>query len=147
MVEIGQTAPDFEAPTSTGTPLRLSWLRGHPVILYFYPEADTPGCTVESKGFRDIYPELQKHHIAVVGVSVDSVEKQQAFCTKYNLPFPLVADTSKKVATEYGVLNPRGRASRVTFFVDPNGVVKEKVDSRAADDHVARAQQMYLASS
>ncbi|MCI4336522.1 MAG: peroxiredoxin, partial [Thermoplasmata archaeon] len=69
----GEMAPDFEAPTHDGHPIKLSGLRGHPVVLYFYPEADTPGCTRESKGFRDEYAEFQAKGIAIVGVSTDSV--------------------------------------------------------------------------
>jgi peroxiredoxin Q/BCP len=142
----GELAPDFDAPTSTGSPLKLSSLRGHPVILYFYPEADTPGCTVESKGFRDIYADLQRRHVAVVGVSCDAVDKQCAFAEKYSLPFPLVADSSKAVATTFGVLRPSGRARRVTFFIAADGKIQEVVDSSEASRHVARAQELYLKS-
>ena len=144
MPSIGDTAPDFTAPTARGETLKLSSLRGRPVVLYFYPEADTPGCTVESKGFRDIYPELKSHHVEVVGVSCDSVEKQCAFADKYSLPFPLIADASKSVATSYGVLRPSGRARRVTFFLTADGRVQEIVDSSEASNHVARAQALYL---
>ena len=146
MPATGELAPDFDAPTSTGKSLKLSSLRGHPVVLYFYPEADTPGCTVESKGFRDIYAELQGRHVAVVGVSCDPVDKQCAFAEKYALPFPLVADASKAVATAYDVLRPSGRARRVTFFIGADGKVKEIVDSSEASKHVARAQALYLTS-
>jgi thioredoxin-dependent peroxiredoxin len=142
----GELAPDFDAPTATGKSLKLSSLRGHPVVLYFYPEADTPGCTVESKGFRDIYADLQRKHVAVVGVSCDPVDKQCAFAEKYSLPFPLVADASKAVATAYGVLRPSGRARRVTFFLGADGKIQEIVDVSEASRHVARAQDLYLKS-
>ncbi len=144
MPAIGELAPDFEAPTATGRPLRLSSLRGAPVILYFYPEADTPGCTIESKGFRDLYPDLRGHKVEVVGVSVDDVADQQAFASKYSLPFPLVADTSKQVATAYGTLNPKGRARRVTFFVGGDGRITDIVDSSDASRHVTRARVTFL---
>jgi len=144
MPAIGETAPDFTAPTATGSTLRLSSLRGRPVVLYFYPQADTPGCTVESKGFRDIYPELQRRKVEVVGVSCDSVDEQCAFAEKYSLPFPLVADAQKSVATAYGVLRPSGRARRVTFFLGADGRVQEIVDASEAAKHVARAKALHL---
>jgi peroxiredoxin Q/BCP len=140
MPKIGEIAPDFEAPTAAGQPLRLSSLRGHPVILYFYPQADTPGCTRESKGFRDVYPALKSQHVEVVGVSVDSVDEQCAFRDKYTLPFPLVADTAKTVAQAYDVLRPSGRARRVTFVIAPDGRIQEIIDTSDAEAHVTRAQ-------
>ena len=144
MVRIGEMAPDFDAPTQDGSRLKLSSLRGHPVVLYFYPEADTPGCTTESKGFRDIYPQLQAKGVHVIGVSTDSVDAQNAFCQKYHLPFPLVADAGKQVGKEYGVLRPSGRANRVTFFVDAHGKVQEIVENGSANPHVERAKALYL---
>ena len=136
MPTVGELAPDFEAPTAAGRPLRLSSLRGSSVVLYFYPEADTPSCTRESKGLRDLYPELQSKGVEVVGVSVDDVAKQSAFCEKYGLPFPLVADATKKVATTYAVLRPSGRARRATFLIGPDGKIVEVVDVPEADRHV-----------
>lgn len=144
MVGVGDTAPDFDAKVSGGTRLKLSSLRGSPVVLYFYPQADTPGCTVESKGFRDFYPEFQGRRVHIVGVSVDDVSDQDAFCTKYKLPFPLVADTSKEVTTAYGVLRPSGRARRVTFMIDEQGKVVEVVDDPSAPTHVDKARKRYL---
>jgi thioredoxin-dependent peroxiredoxin len=146
MVDVGETAPDFEAPTQTGRPLRLSSLRGTPVVLYFYPQADTPGCTVESKSFRDLYPELKSHHVEVVGISTDSVDDQNAFCQKYNLPFPLVADSTKEVARRYGVLRPSGRANRVTFLIDKDGTVVEVVANGSPEPHLKAARSRFLSS-
>ena len=146
MPSAGDVAPDFEAPTADSRTLRLSSLRGSPVVLYFYPEADTPGCTVESKGFRDIYPELKAHHVEVVGVSVDDVQKQCDFAEKYGLPFPLVADKTKAVATAYGVLRPSGKARRVTFFLGPDGKITDVIDSSDAPAHVERARRKFLSS-
>jgi thioredoxin-dependent peroxiredoxin len=144
MPAIGETAPDFTAPLGSGQEMTLSSLRGRPVIVYFYPEADTPGCTVESKGFRDIYDALKAKKVEVVGVSCDPVDKQCAFAEKYSLPFPLVADHTKAVATSYGVLRPSGRARRVTFFLAPDGKIQEIVDSSDAKQHVAKAEARYL---
>ena len=144
MPAIGELAPDFEAPTHSGHPLKLSSLRGSNVILYFYPEADTPGCTRESKGLRDIYPELKAKKVEVVGVSTDDVDKQCDFAEKYNLPFALVADSSKAVATTYGVLRPSGRANRVTFVIGPDGKIKDIVNNSDASAHVERARSTFL---
>ena len=143
MVAKGELAPDFEAPDQDGKPLRLSSLKGSPVVLYFYPKADTPGCTIEAKGFRDVYPEFRAKHVQIVGVSTDECPAQQAFRDKYGLPFPLIADSAKQVATAYGVLSPRGNARRVTFLLDAQGKVLEVVDTSSAEDHVARARAAF----
>ena len=146
MVDAGQPAPDFVAPIQDGTSLKFSSLRGQPVVLYFYPKADTPGCTIESKGFRDVYPEFTAKKVRVVGVSVDDCPAQQAFMDKYGLPFPLVADSKKEVSTLYGVLGPSGTARRVSFLIDAQGKVLEVVDTRDATEHVARAKARFLSS-
>jgi peroxiredoxin Q/BCP len=144
MIAIGEKAPDFEAPDHDGTPFRLSSLLGNPVVLYFYPKADTPGCTIESKGFRDVYPEFQAQHIQVVGVSTDECSAQQAFRDKYGLPFPLIGDSTKQVATQFGVLGPRGNAKRVTFLIDSTGTVLDVIDNPSPDPHLERARAAFL---
>jgi thioredoxin-dependent peroxiredoxin len=144
MIAPGENAPDFEAPDHAGQKFRLSSHRGSPVVLYFYPKADTPGCTVEAKGFRDEYREYQAHHVQVVGVSTDECAEQQAFRTKYGLPFPLIADSTKAVATQYGVLGPRGNARRVTFLIDAGGKVVDVIDDSSVDRHLARARAVFL---
>ena len=144
MLAVGDAAPDFTAPNQDGTPFRLASLRGSPVVLYFYPKADTPGCTVESKGFRDVHSEFAAKKVQIVGVSVDDCPAQKAFAQKYGLPFPLIADFEKKVAGLYGVLGPRGSARRVTFLIDPAGKVVEVVDSSAPDRHLTAARARFL---
>ncbi|MGA8303561.1 MAG: peroxiredoxin [Thermoplasmata archaeon] len=145
MIAMGEKAPDFEAPDHDGTPFRFSSVRGSPVVLYFYPKADTPGCTIEAKGFRDVYPEYRAKKVAVVGVSTDECAAQQAFRVKYGLPFPLIADSAKKVGTLYGVLGPRGNARRVTFLIDAAGTVVDVIDSSSVDEHLERARAKFLA--
>jgi thioredoxin-dependent peroxiredoxin len=144
MVAVGELAPDFESVDQDGAPFRLSSLRGAPVILYFYPKADTPGCTSESKGFRDHYAEFRGRKVQVVGVSVDDCPEQKAFQKKYGLPFPLVADAKKEVAKKYGVLAPQGYARRVSFFLDGDGRVLEVVDAASPDPHLERARARFL---
>lgn len=144
MLAPGDVAPDFEALNRDGTPFKLSELKGHPVVLYFYPKADTPGCTVEAKEFEKHLPAFRARDVRVVGVSVDDCPDQQAFARKYGLSFPLIADTAKAIARAYGVLAPEGRARRVSFFLDGQGKVLEIVQGVPPDVHVARARSRYL---
>jgi thioredoxin-dependent peroxiredoxin len=146
MVAVGEPAPEFEAPDQDGRPFRLSSLRGSPVVLYFYPKADTPGCTIESKGFQEHLGEFAAKGVRVVGVSVDDCPAQKAFAAKYGLKFPLVADAKKEVAGRYGVLGPRGTARRVSFLIDRDGTIAEIVDASSPDPHVAKARARFLAN-
>jgi thioredoxin-dependent peroxiredoxin len=143
MVAIGDTAPDFEALDHSGASFQFASTRGAPVVLYFYPKADTPGCTLEGKGFRDVYPEYQARHVRIVGVSTDDCAAQQAFRDKYGLPFPLIADPDQKVSKLYGVLSPGGHAKRVSFLIDAQGKVMEVVEG-GPDVHLARAKARFL---
>jgi thioredoxin-dependent peroxiredoxin len=145
MVAVGEPAPDFEAPDQNGSPFRLSTLRGAPVALYFYPRADTPGCTIEAKGFQQHLGEFAARGVKIVGVSVDDCPAQKAFASKYGLQFTLVADAKKDVARRYGVLGPSGTAKRVTFLIDKAGTIAEVVDG-APDHHVERARTRFLPS-
>ena len=144
MVAVGDTAPDFQALDHSGASFELSSLRGAPVVLYFYPKADTPGCTVESKGFQSHLPEFAAKGVRVVGVSVDDCPAQKAFAQKYGLAFPLIADAKKEVGARYGVLGPRGSARRVTFLIDRAGAVAEVVDTPSPDVHLDRARARFL---
>jgi peroxiredoxin Q/BCP len=101
-VEEGKKAPDFSATTDGGKTLKLSDLRGKPVVLYFYPKDDTSGCTAEAYGFRDLLPNFAKVKAAVIGVSKDSVERHDKFKKKYGLTFPLVSDENGKICEKYG---------------------------------------------
>jgi thioredoxin-dependent peroxiredoxin len=144
MIAVGEAAPDFEAPDQDGRPFRMSSTRGSPVVLYFYPKADTPGCTIESKGFQAHLGAFAKGGVKVVGVSVDDCPAQKAFAQKYGLAFPLVADAKAEVGRLYGVLGPRGNARRVTFLVDRAGKVVEVVDTSTPDTHVEKARARFL---
>jgi len=146
MVAPGELAPDFEAPDQNGAPFRLSSLRGSPVVLYFYPKADTPGCTIESKGFQEHLGEFGSKGVRIVGVSVDDCPAQRAFAQKYGLKFPLVADSKKEVAGRYGVLGPHGAARRVSFQIDRDGKVLEVVDTSSPAPHVEKARARFLAT-
>lgn len=146
MIAAGTPAPDFEAPDQDGRPFRLSSLRGSPVVLYFYPKADTPGCTTESKGFQSHLKEFAAKGVRIVGVSVDDCSAQKAFARKYGLEFPLIADAKKEVAGKFGVLGPNGSARRVSFQIDAQGTVVEVVDGSSPDPHVAKARARFLSA-
>ena len=144
MLARGALAPDFEAPTADGSLLRLSSLRGGPVVLYFYPKAGTAGCTRESIGFAGLFPALAPRGVRVVGVSVDDADRQHRFAEDCSLPFPLVADPGKAIARLYGVLGAFGLARRVTFLLDADGRVSDIVDSFLPGPHVDRVRDRLL---
>jgi peroxiredoxin Q/BCP len=132
VVEAGQPAPDFRLPDQHGEKVTLSKLRGTPVVLYFYPKDDTPGCTTEACAFRDARSDYEKADARVLGVSPDSAGSHKKFAEKYQLPFTLLADTDKHVCEAYGVWqekNMYGKKSmgvvRSTFVIDRHGVVRK----------------------
>ncbi|MGZ4380371.1 MAG: thioredoxin-dependent thiol peroxidase [Gaiellaceae bacterium] len=130
MVEEGKPAPDFELVSDEGTTVRLSDLRGKPVVLYFYPKDDTPGCTTESCEFRDAYDVFRERGAEILGVSPDGEKSHQKFKSKYGLPFPLLADPDHVAAEAYGVWGEKkfmGKKymglDRSTFLIDSDGNV------------------------
>ncbi|HTA15203.1 MAG TPA: thioredoxin-dependent thiol peroxidase [Solirubrobacteraceae bacterium] len=132
MIEQGQRAPDFELPDQDGRLVKLSDLRGQPVVVYFYPKADTPGCTTQACGVRDHNVDYARVGAVVLGVSPDPVAKVKRFHDKQALNFKLLADEDHAVADRYGVWVQKsmyGRtyfgAERTTFVIDPAGAVSE----------------------
>ena len=132
MIEEGKPAPDFELTSDGGETVKLSSLRGQPVVLYFYPKDDTPGCTAQACGIRDAYGEFQRAGAIVLGVSPDDERSHVKFRDKYKLPFTLLADPDHSVSEQYGVWGEksfRGRkylgVSRSTFVIDADGTVKK----------------------
>jgi peroxiredoxin Q/BCP len=144
MLVAGDVAPDFVGVTADGGQLRSADLRGAPLILYFYPRANSAGCTRESIGFAHYHRAFADRGIGIVGVSVDDQEDQKRFAEKCSLPFPLIADSSKEIARAFGVLGAFGLAKRVTFFLDANGRVVDVVDSFLPGAHVQRARARWL---
>jgi thioredoxin-dependent peroxiredoxin len=137
-------APDFALPDDTGTTRRLSDFRGQPVILYFYPADDTPGCTKEACNFRDDYSAYVDSGVTILGVSPDSVASHGKFKQKYQLPFPLLADDQHKVCNEYGVWGPKkmmGReyegVLRTTFLIDRKGQIARVFENVKPAEHSA----------
>jgi peroxiredoxin Q/BCP len=130
MIQKGDPAPDFTLRSDADEDVTLSSLRGKPVVLYFYPKDDTPGCTAQACGIRDSYSEFEQAGAIVLGVSPDGVAKHVKFREKYDLPFTLLADPDHEVAERYGVWGEKkymGRAymgvSRTTFVIDAGGTV------------------------
>ncbi|MCI4322837.1 MAG: peroxiredoxin [Thermoplasmata archaeon] len=139
VIQPGVAAPDFQGLTQDGQPISLATFRGRPVILFFYPKANSGGCSTEARGFAEHYTEFQRAGMDVIGISVDSIEEQKRFAENCHLPFPLVADHDKSIARQYGVLGFLGIAQRVTFFLDADGKVVERVEGLLPTRHVQRA--------
>jgi peroxiredoxin Q/BCP len=144
MVEEGKPAPDFELTSDSGERVRLSSLRGKPVVLYFYPKDDTPGCTTQACGIRDAYSDFRDRGAVVLGVSPDDEGSHVRFKDKYSLPFTLLADPDHEVAEEYGVWKERnlyGKKSmgieRSTFVIDADGNVSKVMRRVKPDTHAA----------
>ena len=148
-LQIGDIAPDFEVKNQHGEPVKLSDFRGQKVVLYFYPKDDTPGCTAQACNLRDNYSELVKQGYQVLGVSVDNEKKHQKFITKYELPFPLLADTEHEIVEKYGVWQEKsmfGRKymgiMRYTFVIDEEGKIEDiitKVDTKNHADQILKS--------
>ncbi|TWT69085.1 thioredoxin-dependent thiol peroxidase [Crateriforma conspicua] len=148
-IEAGTKAPAFTLPDADGNKVKLSDLKGQPVVVYFYPKDDTPGCTKEACAFRDRYGELTDLGVQLLGVSGDTAESHQDFRDKYDLPFPLLVDKDHKMSEKYGAYrekNMYGKKSmgiqRSTFLIDADGKVAKvwkRVRVDGHDDQVIEA--------
>jgi peroxiredoxin Q/BCP len=144
VVKVGDKAPDFTLPSQMGDNVSLSEYRGKKnVVLYFYPNDETPGCTKEACSFRDSYEDLTELGAEVLGVSGQSVESHVAFATHYGLPFILLADVGNKVRELYGVPHSMGfLPGRVTYIIDKQGLVRHIFSSQTqAERHVEEAKK------
>jgi peroxiredoxin Q/BCP len=131
-IEEGKKAPAFTLPDDSGAPVRLADFAGKDVVLYFYPRDDTPGCTKEACGFRDLWKKIQKRGAVVLGVSADSGASHQKFRAKYKLPFSLLSDADRKMMTQYGAFGEKTMYGkkvtgviRSTVWIGPDGVVRK----------------------
>jgi peroxiredoxin Q/BCP len=141
-LEEGERAPDFTLRADDGRTIKLSALRGKPVVVYFYPKDDTPGCTREACAFRDRQAEIARLGATVLGISPDDVESHQQFRDKFDLNFPLLADPDHKVAEEYGAWREKNLygntvmgIQRSTFVIDAEGLVARLWRSVKVDGH------------
>ena len=146
LLPVGAAAPDFSATTKTGEPTKLSSILAakEPVIVYFYPKDETPGCTKEACAFRDAWNKFQDKHVGLVGVSRDTEKSHREFVKTHDLPFPLTADEDGTVAKSYGVKSTLGMSDRVSFLVGPDGKVAKvwpKVDPAIHADEVLAAAE------
>jgi peroxiredoxin Q/BCP len=144
VVEEGAPAPDFELQSDEGETVTLSGLRGRPVVLYFYPRDDTPGCTTEACEFRNAYDRFRDQGVEILGVSPDTESSHQKFKSKYELPFTLLADPDHEAAEAYGVWKEKKRYGRTyegversTFVIDADGKVARALRGIKAAGHAA----------
>ncbi|MAO18730.1 MAG: thioredoxin-dependent thiol peroxidase [Muricauda sp.] len=145
MLKVGDKVPDFSAKDQNGNTINLSDYKGKKLVVFFYPKANTPGCTAEACNLRDNYKELQAQGYELLGVSADSEKKQSNFKNKYEFPFPLLADEDHTVINTFGVWGPKkfmGREydgiHRTTFVIDGEGVVENVIEKVKTKDHAAQ---------
>jgi len=152
-MNINDKAPEFTLPDQDGKEVSLKDFRGKTVVLFFYPKANTPGCTIEACGFRDAYKKLQKAGAVILGISADSSSAQKNFEDKYDLPYTLLADTDKKVCQAYGVMKEKNMygkkvmgIARTTFVIAPDGKIAHIFNNVKADGHAEEVLE-YLKSA
>lgn len=150
MLKIGDKAPDFNLPNASGEMVSLASFKGHWVVLYFYPKDDTPGCTAEACNLRDNWDSFLKKGFTVIGVSPDSEKSHKGFAEKFSLPFPLIADLSKKIVNDYGVWGEKkmyGRSYlgviRTTFIIDEKGIIEKIINKVDTGEHTKQIFDMY----
>jgi peroxiredoxin Q/BCP len=141
LLEPGTTAPDFRVTAHDGSTVGLADLRGRKVILWFYPKADTPGCTVEGKGLCARHEEFVRRGALILGVSFDSVAENRAFAEKFRFPYPLLCDTKREIGMAYGACDSPGakNARRISYVIDESGIIRHvlpKVDPATHTDEV-----------
>jgi thioredoxin-dependent peroxiredoxin len=146
----GSKAPLFEGIDQNGNEIKLSQFLGKKVVLYFYPKDDTPGCTAEACNLRDNYESLIKEGFQVIGVSPDDQKSHNRFAGKYSLPFPLIADTSKKILNDYGVWGEKkflGKTYmgviRTTFIIDEKGIIEKIISKVETGKHTEQIYSLY----
>lgn len=154
MIEAGEKAPAFSGVDQNGKKVKLSDYKGKKVALYFYPKDDTPGCTKQACNLRDNWFELIDADVAVIGVSADSIESHDKFATKYELPFPLIADQDKEILTAYGAWGEKNMygkirmgIKRTTFLIDEKGNVVHVIKRPKTADHTREILEKFEKAS
>ncbi len=141
-IQVNDKAPEFTLQDENGKEVSLKGLRGKVVVLYFYPRADTPGCTIEACEFRDTYKQMQKTGAVLLGISPDTPRAQKKFQEKFSLPFTLLADADKKIAVAFDVLKEKNMYGkkvmgivRTTFIIGPDGKIQHIFPKVKAEGH------------
>jgi peroxiredoxin Q/BCP len=152
-MEVNDKSPDFSTTDENGKEVALKDFRGKTVVLYFYPKADTPGCTIEACEFRDKYAAIRKTGVVLLGISRDTAASQKKFQDKFKLPFPLLADPEKKIAELFGVVKEKNMygkkvmgVARTTFVIGPDGKIKHIFNNVKPEGH-AEEVLAYLKSA
>lgn len=152
-MEVNDKAPAFSLLDQDGNKVSLKDFAGKTVVLFFYPKADTPGCTKEACGFRDTYKKLQATGAVILGISADTSEKQKKFETKFSLPYPLLADVDKKVCEAFGVIQEKSMygkkymgIARMTFVIGPTGKIQHVYEKVKPEGHAEEVLE-YLKST
>ncbi|MEA4916252.1 putative peroxiredoxin bcp [bioreactor metagenome] len=139
-LQIGDNIPEILGTDQNGEPVRAAQFSGRKLALYFYPKDNTPGCTAQACSLRDGYDDLRIAGYEIVGVNVDSEKSHQKFIDKFSLPFPLIADSDKKLVEEFGVWRQKSMMGkkymgivRTTFLIDENGIIRDKIEGKKVD--------------
>tara|TARA_B100001027_G_scaffold941_1_gene618 strand:+ start:99 stop:554 length:456 start_codon:yes stop_codon:yes gene_type:complete len=142
MLEKGTSAPDFKLDDQDGNPVSLADFKGKKILLWFYPKASTPGCTIEGQEFRDEFQNFQEKNTVILGMSADSVKSQKNFCEKQNFPFSLVSDPEKTTIRKYeaiGLKKMYGREYegifRISYLIDENGLIQKTYGKVKPKEH------------
>lgn len=140
ILNVGDVAPDFLVKDHLNRDTTIRQFRGKMVVLWFFPKADTPGCTAEGCGFRDLLTQFQKHGVEILGCSFDTVEENAAFAKKFNYPFPLLCDVDREIGLAYGACDEpnAGYADRITYVIDEDGFIAHAWGHVEARTHAAK---------
>ena len=139
MLPVGSIAPDFSSFDHNGNPMSLKDFLGNKIVLWFYPKADTPGCTMEGQGFKQEFDKFQGKDMVILGVSLDTIDENRAFATKFDFPYPLLCDTSREIANAYeAVSGPEDKyAARITYVIGEDGTILEAINDVNTKSHAS----------
>jgi len=140
ILQAGDVAPDFLVKDHLNRDTSIRQFRGKRAVLFFYPKADTPGCTIESCGFKELYPKFQERGVEILGCSFDSVEDNAAFAEKFDLPYLLLCDVDREIALAYGACDEpnAGYADRITYIIDEDGFISQAFSHVETRTHPAK---------
>jgi len=140
ILQAGDVAPDFLVKDHLNRDTSIRQFRGKRVVLFFYPKADTPGCTIESCGFKDLFPQFQERGIEILGCSFDTVEQNAAFAKKFDLPYTLLCDVDREIGLAYGACDEpnAGYADRITYIIDEDGFISQAFSHVETRTHPAK---------